>query len=130
MDRGPGGGLAAERRPLLLRADAARRGRRGRRGPRLGQLSHRRHGLAGDVRETQQFPPAALHLGAPYHEPHREASQKTVGSETGPVGPRSPPARAHPHIALRAESAWAIVTPSAYSRSPPTGSPRAIRVML
>jgi hypothetical protein len=31
------------------------------------------------------------------------------------------------HIALRASSAWAIVTPSAYSRSPPTGSPRAMR---
>jgi hypothetical protein len=30
-------------------------------------------------------------------------------------------------IALRAVSACAIVTPSAYSRSPPTGSPRAIR---
>jgi hypothetical protein len=30
-------------------------------------------------------------------------------------------------IALRAVSACAIVTPSAYSRSPPTGSPRAMR---
>jgi hypothetical protein len=30
-------------------------------------------------------------------------------------------------IDLRALSAWAIVTPSAYSRSPPTGSPRAMR---
>ena len=30
-------------------------------------------------------------------------------------------------IARLAVSAWAIVTPSAYSRSPPTGSPRAIR---
>src|SRR5438270_3003740 len=30
-------------------------------------------------------------------------------------------------IALRAVSACAIVTPSAYSRSPPTGRPRAIR---
>ena len=29
-------------------------------------------------------------------------------------------------IALRAVKAWAMVTPSAYSRSPPTGSPRAI----
>jgi len=31
------------------------------------------------------------------------------------------------HIARRADSACAIVTPSAYSRSPPTGSPRAMR---
>src|SRR5688500_13592731 len=34
------------------------------------------------------------------------------------------------HIARRAESACAIVTPSAYSRSPPTGSPRAMRVTV
>ena len=32
------------------------------------------------------------------------------------------------HMARRAVSAWAIVTPSAYSRSPPMGMPRAIRV--
>lgn len=34
------------------------------------------------------------------------------------------------HIDRRAESACAIVTPSAYSRSPPTGRPRAIRVTV
>src|SRR5439155_1583169 len=31
-------------------------------------------------------------------------------------------------MSRRASNAWAIVTPSAYSRSPPTGMPRAMRV--
>ena len=34
------------------------------------------------------------------------------------------------HITRRADSACAMVTPSAYSRSPPTGSPRAMRVIV
>ena len=34
------------------------------------------------------------------------------------------------HIVRRAESACAIVTPSAYSRSPPTGRPRAMRLTV
>jgi len=34
------------------------------------------------------------------------------------------------HIARRADNACAMVTPSAYSRSPPTGSPRAMRVTV
>jgi len=33
-------------------------------------------------------------------------------------------------IALLAVNAWAMVTPSAYSRSPPTGRPRAMRVIV
>ncbi len=34
------------------------------------------------------------------------------------------------HIARRAASACAMVTPSAYSRSPPTGRPRAMRLIV
>ena len=77
----------------------------------------------------------------------REPAQRVPAEKIAPmlalqVTPRESPARQSrkkaetrqlavttaDHIARRAESACAMVTPSAYSRSPPTGSPRAMRV--
>src|SRR5205823_3935459 len=56
---------------------------------------------------------------APHQRTRCHAAQKSHGDETRTL------ATAH-DIALLAVNAWAMVTPSAYSRSPPTGSPRAI----
>src|SRR5689334_11054412 len=50
------------------------------------------------------------------HYPGREPAREQDG------------ARAHYGTSCRATSAWARVTPSTYSRSPPMGSPRASRV--
>ena len=40
------------------------------------------------------------------------------------------PTTGHQRTSCRADNAWAKVTPSTYSKSPPTGSPRARRVTL
>src|SRR5688500_8578159 len=68
---------------------------------------------------VEQIAPEALHLHAPDERPHRRATEKPQCRQIRRT--------AHHRISRRADSACAIVTPSAYSRSPPTGNPRAMR---
>src|SRR5512146_2654897 len=70
---------------------------------------------------AEKVAPGALCLLSPDDQPQRKATSQ-------PDGQRRHVPRAWHHISLRALIAWAIVTPSAYSRSPPTGRPRAMRV--
>src|SRR5688500_957203 len=81
------------------------------------QISQRRQ--TPERLRVEQVAPEAVHLHAPYERPHRRATEKAERRHV-----RHP---AHHRISRRAESACAIVTPSAYSRSPPTGNPRAMR---
>src|SRR5690606_13521447 len=68
---------------------------------------------------AEQVAPVDVELPSGQQDSHRQAAQESQGSHNiGTPG--------H-FISLRAARACAMVTPSAYSRSPPTGSPRAIR---
>src|SRR5688572_11532933 len=62
---------------------------------------------------AEQIPPPHVLLATPHQQPRREAAQKTERGESG--GPSAPHGQA---ISRRADNACAIVTPSAYSRSP------------
>jgi len=68
---------------------------------------------------TEKIAPVLLLKMTPCKSTERYASKKSERRETAVTRTD--------HIARRAESACAIVTPSAYSRSPPTGNPRAMR---
>src|SRR5688572_16888549 len=82
-----------------------------------GEIAERRQPTPGT--RVEQLAAPAPHLHAPDERPYRRATEKAQRRQTG----RS----SHHRISRRAVSACAIVTPSAYSRSPPTGSPRAMR---
>src|SRR5579863_3747962 len=89
---------------------------------------------------AEQVAPVTVLLPAPDDDPHHHATQKPQRHEASGVNgavavavpwpddypPPLPPRPGH-RISRRADSACAIVTPSAYSRSPPTGMPRAMR---
>src|SRR5688500_13474189 len=68
---------------------------------------------------AEKRPAIDMLLAGPGHDP-RDGTDDESGrqSAANAVGHR---------ISRRADSAWAMVTPSAYSRSPPTGRPRAMR---
>src|SRR5258708_11970258 len=68
---------------------------------------------------AEQLPPRPMNLRAPDDCASDHPPEEPGGDGNSCVAS---------HIALRAVSACAMVTPSAYSRSPPTGMPRAIRV--
>jgi len=89
---------------------------------------------------AEQFVPGPVLLPVPDHdadhqsteEPKRREASNASSANVFTVSHRpdygpSPPTDRTQRISRRAESACAIVTPSAYSRSPPTGIPRAIR---
>src|SRR3954454_9696131 len=61
---------------------------------------------------------------------HPCLGRESAKADFGPLLPRfqSPVREAVPYSSRRLERASAMVTPSAYSRSPPTGRPRAMRV--
>src|SRR5438067_2921402 len=89
------------------------------------QVAERRQSTQRVVAE--EITPATPYLHAPHDEPGDDASDKPGRDET--MTTRAP-ACSQSHIALRAASACAMDAPSAYSRSPPIGSPRAMRVTL
>src|SRR5689334_8352744 len=70
---------------------------------------------------AEQITAAPLHLATPDQQSDNKTAEEP-GRHRLCVAPFCPP----PHIVLLAARACAMVTPSAYSRSPPTGSPRAI----
>src|SRR5438874_1162407 len=86
----------------------------GRAGAQISERSDAEKRIAGE----QIAPAVALH-SAPHQRTSRHAAEESHGDCASALS------TAH-DIALRAVKAWAMVTPSAYSRSPPTGSPRAI----
>src|ERR1051325_1677694 len=106
---------------LVVGAEVGGGERRERGGVELGRLAHGRHQLAGGI-----------------HEQRVAQERLEVLLDLLEVVLRERPARGtrhHPASVLsdsvmsrRASSACAMVTPSAYSRSPPTGMPRAMRV--
>ncbi len=56
--------------------------------------------------------------------------ERAAGETSNEAKSRQLAVTAADHIARRADKACAMVTPSAYSRSPPTGNPRAMRVTV
>src|SRR5207302_7467554 len=76
---------------------------------------------------AEEIAAATAYLHAPHDEPGDDASDKPGRDETMTTRAM---ASSQSHIALRAASACAMDAPSAYSRSPPTGRPRAMRVTL
>src|SRR5688500_14534271 len=94
----------------------------------ISQSRHAFHGL-----RAEQVAPAALHLHAPHDETRHDTADESRRHQPATAAraratTNSLPAQSH--IALRAASACAIDAPSAYSRSPPIGRPRAMRVTL
>jgi len=67
---------------------------------------------------TEQVPAVRMLCPTPRQRPDRRADGQSY---------EYPLMIALHDIALRAANACAMVTPSAYSKSPPTGSPRAMR---
>src|SRR5690349_22557890 len=85
------------------------------------EIAQRRQAAQGA--RAEQVAPVPPHvLLRHHHADHGPDAQP----EEQRLGPRSH----HPAISRRAAIARPIVTPSAYSRSPPTGNPSAIRVTL
>jgi len=78
-----------------------------------------------DGAATEQVTPAPPNLGTPDQQADNKTAEKPGGHRFGVI-----PFCPAPHMVLLAARACAIVTPSAYSRSPPTGNPRAILVTV
>src|ERR1043166_5133351 len=104
-------------RSVRLPADVVRQQLHGIQSGTSGKVAQR--GEPAPWTRIEQLSPRPMNLRAPDDCASDEASDHRR---------RHRYLRFSPHIALRAFRAWAMVTPSAYSRSPPTGIPRAIRV--
>src|SRR5690349_2255524 len=74
-----------------------------------------------DGAAAEQVTAAPPNLGTPDQQADNKTAEEPGGHRFGVI-----PLRPTLHMLLLAASACAIVTPSAYSKSPPTGSPRAI----
>src|SRR5919109_4620474 len=95
-------------------------------GVELGRFTHRRHELAGAIHQQRA---AGVRVAQERLEVLLDLLEVVLRERPTRGTRHHPPSVLSDSVmSRRASSACAIVTPSAYSRSPPTGMPRAIRV--